>query len=153
MSFVVMARSSGGPHFSPGFRWNVYVRPSDEMSPVLVAMSGTISSPATPSTCLNVTRFRISSSEYRPHALPRYSPVGSNAPVNPKSSMAVRYTPPFWVDPPVDPEVPVPDAPGDLPFPPHAAATRATPRNRARTPTLDPPRSPRQTRIRVPPPL
>src|SRR4029450_8885007 len=94
MSLDVTARSSGGPNITPDFRWKVHVSPSAEVSQ-LSAMSGTISSPGTPSMCLYVTRVRAMRSEYSPHAVPRYSPVGSNAFVNPKSSMAVRYVPPF----------------------------------------------------------
>src|SRR5207244_687632 len=125
-SFDVMARDRGGPHFSPGFRWKVYVRPSAEMSPVLVARSGTIVSPAAPRTCLYVTRLRSSSCENSPNAVPRYSPVGSNAPVKPKSSMAVRYTPPLVrVVGAVDPDVPELGVVVVVVFPPQAAATRA----------------------------
>src|SRR5436190_8722695 len=74
--------------------------------------------------CLYVTRFRRSICENRPKAVPRYSPVGSKAPVNPKSSMADRYTPPFWIlPPPLVPVLGVPPPPPVLLLPPHAAAT------------------------------
>src|SRR3954449_13392756 len=77
-------------------------------------MSGTSWSPSVPATCLYVIRVRRSMSLYRPQAEPRYSPVGSKAPVNPKSSIAVRYVPPVnmsgaavvaGVVAPLDPEV------------------------------------------------
>ena len=55
-----------------------------------------MTSPGVPRMCLYVTRFRVRSWEYRPHAEPRYSPVGSKPPVKPKASMAVRYVPPFF---------------------------------------------------------
>src|SRR5436309_1545778 len=65
------------------------------------------------------------SSEYRPQAEPRYSPVGSNPFVNPKSSMAVRYVPPFVDGPEGEACSPPP--------PPHAVATMASTPTTART--------------------
>src|SRR5213594_3776669 len=64
-------------------------------------------------------------SEYRPHAVPRYSPVGSNPLVNPKSSMAVRYVPPFVDGPEGEAASPPP--------PPHAVAMMASTPTTART--------------------
>src|SRR4029453_11699814 len=63
--------------------------------------------------------------EYNPHAVPRYSPVGSNPFVNPKSSMAVRYEPPF-VDGPEGEAC-------SSPPPPHAVARMASTPTTART--------------------
>src|SRR5437588_12121556 len=75
-------------------------------------------------------RVRRSRSLYRPHAVPRYSPVGSNAPVNPKSSIAVRYVPPLWT--PVGPLLAVLGAPGPGLLL-HAAPTMASTAASART--------------------
>src|SRR4051794_24091531 len=65
---------------------------------------------------------------YRPQAVPRYSPVGSKAPVNPKSSIAVRYVPPWVTALDGDALVPPPPVVADgvappPPPPPQAAAT------------------------------
>src|SRR6266568_8084447 len=116
-SLEVIARLTGGPNLRPDLSLKVYVKPSLEIVGSAVARSGCSSLPFAPAVWLVATSVR-SSALYIVNALARYSPVGSKALVNPKSSCAVRSTPPFWT-PPV--EVPPPPPPP----PPQAAAIRA----------------------------
>src|SRR6266702_140525 len=117
-SLEVIARLTGGPNLRPDLSLKVYVKPSLEIVGSAVARSGCSSLPFGPAVWLVATSVR-SSASYIENALARYSPVGSKALVNPKSSCAVRNTPPFWTPPVVPPPPPPP------PPPPQAAAIRA----------------------------
>src|SRR3990172_7327042 len=119
MSFEVPSRSTGGPNMTPVFSSNSYVRLSSDTVGGPVAISGTgVSPPASAPRCVYVISPRISIWSYSAHAVPRYSPVGSNPLVHPTSCSSSRIVPPF---------VTVPLAPlgAELVLPPQAAATSA----------------------------
>ena len=77
----VTSRSSGGPNRTPGFRWNVYVRPCG--SGIASARSGTSALPGVPAVKRCATSVRRSRllSMFQPVA--EYSPVGSSPFVKP----------------------------------------------------------------------
>src|SRR6266487_1982319 len=109
MSLEVIARLTGGPNLIPDLSLKVSVNPSLEIVGIAVARSGCSSLPFGPAVWLVATSVR-SSALYIVNALARYSPVGSKALVNPKSSCAVRNTPPFWTLPLWVPPPPPPQA-------------------------------------------